>query len=177
MKMSTAIAAAGAALMTAAPLSAQAKFQDIGELDVMVAAYLGAPAGQPGGATAPIDRRLRLTQCPGQVAIDVPTARYATVRCDQIGWRIRVPVSAMGAQMTANQSAPVQSAPVEPAQPMVLRNTMVQLIIERPGFSVTTQATALTQGSMGELVRVRLDDSRTVRSARVSAPGRATLIE
>ena len=177
MNKLTLIAIAAAAM--ASPVAAQS-FQDLAALDSEVAARLGAKIGEPGGATAPIDRRLRLQNCPGQVEIDVPTSRYATVRCEAIGWRIRVPLSAMaGGSFTATSDAPaaLASAPQPDAQPMVLRGTQVQVVVERPGFSVSSQATAMGQGALGEEIRVRLSDSRTLRTARVTGPSRAVLID
>ena len=44
----------------ALPLLAAAPFADPAAIDMAVAAFTGAEAGAPGGATVPADRRLRL---------------------------------------------------------------------------------------------------------------------
>jgi hypothetical protein len=46
-----------ALLAVAAPAGAQA-FEDLGQLEMVVAAALGAGIGEPGGASRPLDRRL-----------------------------------------------------------------------------------------------------------------------
>ena len=48
------------ALLLAAPALAQSALADLSAIDAAVARFAGAPLGAPGGAAAPVDRRLRL---------------------------------------------------------------------------------------------------------------------
>ena len=79
--------------LIAAPALAAPQFEDLDLLEARITATLGAGIGQPGGPARPIDRRLRLAACPGPVSVEAPTLGAATVRCEQLGWRIRVPVT------------------------------------------------------------------------------------
>ena len=66
------------AVLAGAPALA-AGFTDLPSLDREVAAFTGAPQGAPGGAALPIDRRLRLAQCSGPLALSWYGSRRETV--------------------------------------------------------------------------------------------------
>ncbi|HTH27046.1 MAG TPA: flagellar protein, partial [Sphingobium sp.] len=74
--------------LLAGPAFAQG-FENLDRIDSLVATTVGADIGQPGGAIAPVDRRLRLVACPQIPAVEGPVFGAAIVRCDKIGWRIR----------------------------------------------------------------------------------------
>ena len=51
-------------------LAAAAGLADLDAIDRQVAAFTGAAVGQPGGAAAPVDRRLRLQTCTAPLAVN-----------------------------------------------------------------------------------------------------------
>lgn len=166
--MRKAIAATALLLdLAAVPVMAQIQhFEDINGLEAIVVGRLGASVGQPGGPVAPIDRRLKLAACPGTPIIEGPALGAATVRCEALGWRIRVPLRGTA---TANPSAP--------AAMLVRKGDPVELVASGPAFSVSTQMIADEDGARGDMIRVRADRksapivARIVDTGVVSAPG------
>ena len=136
----------------AAPLSAQG-FENLDRLDIRVAAALGANVGAPGGPAAPLDRRLRLAACPQPAEIGEPALGAVTIRCQPLGWRLRVPlVAAPPAQAPAQAAAaPVRAAPV------VRRGDQVELVAISASFTVSTLAVAEQDGAPGDRIRVRTE--------------------
>ena len=162
-------------LLTAAPALA-GNFQDLADLDVAVAAHMGADIGQPGGARAAIDRRLKLKACPEAPAVTGPVLGAAVVRCDPVGWSIRVPLTA-GAQSSSSASATGSSAARQPERDAVTRGQAVRLSVEGNGFSLSRTMIADATGKIGDLISVRADRSskpilaRIVDIGEVSVPG------
>ncbi|MFC3099905.1 flagella basal body P-ring formation protein FlgA [Altererythrobacter lauratis] len=164
-------------------LAAQAGgFADPAAIDAEIAAFTGAPAGSPGGARHPVDRRLRMAACPQPLALAWHGRRADMVRveCPAIaGWQIFVPVNAAASPATAIAAA----RPV----PVVERGQILTVAVEGRGFSVTQQAEALEAGAIGDWIRVRPDAQRgataTARTgsnreplrARITHPGRAVI--
>lgn len=147
-----------AILIAALPAVATAQagpFQDLAALERRLAIALGADIGQPGGPAAPIDRRMKLAACPAPVAIEPPFAGAVVLRCAEVGWRVRVPLLARGAQM---QQAAMASAP-RPARadPVIRRGDPVEIRAGQPGFSVSSQMIADQDGAPGDRIRVRAD--------------------
>lgn len=144
------------------------RFEDLNGLEALVVARLGAPVGQPGGPAAPIDRRLRLAACPDTPSIDAPAMGAVAVRCDAVGWRIRVPVSG-GARAGA--------MPVQNQQMLVRKGDPVQLVAGTANFTVSTMMIAEEDGARGDMIRVRADRksepvvARVVENGVVRAPG------
>ncbi|MFC3098938.1 flagella basal body P-ring formation protein FlgA [Alteraurantiacibacter palmitatis] len=163
-------------------LAAQAGgFADPGAIDAEIAAFTGAPAGSPGGARHPVDRRLRMAACPQPLALAWHGRRADMVRveCPAIaGWQIFVPVN----------SAPAAAAhaAARPA-PVVERGQILTVAVEGRGFSVSQQAEALEAGAIGDWIRVRPDAQRAANGsarpatnrepirARITHPGRAVI--
>ena len=56
-------------------LAAATSFADLAALDRQVALFTGAPVGAEGGATLPLDRRLRLRPCHSPIARLAPVLR------------------------------------------------------------------------------------------------------
>ena len=136
--------------MTLAALAilSAAAFADPAAIDRAVEEFTGAPAGVPGGARTPVDRRLRLSACPAPLALSWHgTARgNVVVQCPQApGWRIFVPVA--GGAMAA------ASAPA--AAPAVVRGDPVTIAVAGAGFSVSQPGEALESGAVGSWIRVR----------------------
>ena len=153
-------------IMLMAATAAQAQgFEDVGALDLRVAAALGAGIGEPGGAAAPIDRRLRLAACPRSVTIEAPTMGAATVRCEPLGWRIRVPLV----------RSMVATAAAEKAEPIVRKGDQVELTASSGSFTVSTVAIAEQDGAAGDRIRVRADAKAPAVIGLVTQEGRVSL--
>jgi flagellar basal body P-ring formation protein FlgA len=158
-------------LLAATPATAAPAFQNIDALEARLVNALGAGIGEPGGPAAPIDRRLKLGQCPGAVQIDPPAMGAVALRCAALNWRIRVPI----ARLAGTASAGGYSA--AKIDPVVRRGDPIDLVAETAGFSVTISATAQEDGAAGSRIRIRTDNARqpifaeVVDSGRVKLPG------
>lgn len=157
---------------TAIPALAQQKFENLDRIDSLVAMTVGANLGEPGGPIAPVDRRLRLAACPATPSIDGPVFGAAIVKCDALGWRIRVPLVAGGAAAASGpvpRSAPrmaAQRAPVS-REAVVKRGDPVQLTAGNTSFSISRAMVADEDGAIGETIRVREDKKSTPILAQV----------
>jgi len=162
-------------VMLAVPLPALAQsFENLEMLDNRVAAALGANIGEPGGATTPIDRRLRLLACPQPVEIGEPIAGALAVRCLPLGWRIRV--SIVGRPQASQAAASPSRAQARP-EPVVRRGDQIELVAIARGFTVSTLATAEQDGAPGDRIRVRTERrgapvmGQVLEDGRVALPG------
>lgn len=154
------IPAAWAALLVAVTPAGASGFADHAAIDRAVSAFTGAAAGTPGGARLPVDRRLRLADCPQQLALDWYGQRHDTVvvACPQAGgWRIFVPVS--------------NEAGGSGARAMIGRGDAVTISVRGRGFALSRQAQALEAGGEGDWVRVRPAGNGEPIRARVLRPG------
>nr|WP_245405718.1 flagella basal body P-ring formation protein FlgA [Sphingobium sp. Sx8-8] len=144
--------------MASQPAIAQQKFENLDRIDSLVAMTVGANVGEPGGPIAPVDRRLRLAACPATPNVEGPVFGAAIVKCDALGWRIRVPLVAGGA---AAASGPVaRYAPAMRAAPreaLVKKGDPVQLMAGNASFNVSRMMVADEDGALGETIRVRED--------------------
>lgn len=174
----TALAALLVAPAFAAPLPANAQaMQNLGEIDVLVAATMGAEVGQPGGARALVDRRLKLKACPDALEITGPDMGAAAVRCPTLGWRIRVPLdlAAGPGQATAARS-PQQRAAVGTGEAAIKRGEPILLTVYRPTFSLSRVMIADKDGRVGEVIPVRDEPRGKPIFVRIIEPGRATIL-
>ncbi len=162
--------------MTAAPALA-APFQDLTALDVAVSATMGAAIGEPGGARAPVDRRLKLKACPEAPEISGPVMGAAVIRCQPLGWAIRVPLltGAGGPANTARGGAATSAAPAREERDAVSRGQAVRLTVEGHGYSLSRTMIADKDGRIGDLVSVRADRSSKPVLARVTDIGEVTV--
>lgn len=168
------IAAMVLAVAAAQPALAQQKFENLDRLDGLVAMTVGANIGEPGGPVAPVDRRLRLAACPVTPSVEGPTFGAAIVKCDALGWRIRVPLSGGGA--AAGTVAPVARYGAVAARPaqrdlVVKRGDPVQLIAGNASFSVSRVMIADEDGAVGDTIRVREDKKAAPVLAQVVEMG------
>lgn len=154
-----------AAILLAAPALAAGGFQDLDALEIQTVATLGAGIGEPGGPARPIDRRLKLAACPGMVSIDPGQLGAATLRCEALGWRIRVPL-VRDTQATVMMAAK--------SEPVIRRGDQVELVALAGSFQVSTLATAEQDGAPGDRIRLRTD-RKTAVSGQVLADGRVAL--
>lgn len=120
------------------------------------------------------------------VEIPVPTTRLASgavVRAEDLritrvsasvakGEVVRDPTQAIGMQLkrsaTPNQPMPITDL-VRPA--VVARDSVVRIVLDAQGLSLSGQGTALEAGAMGERIRIRNPSSRAILEAQVIAPG------
>lgn len=155
------------ALLIGSAAHAQA-FEDPARLDRRIASALGAGIGEAGGAAAPVDRRLRLAACPAPTVVDAPAIGAATVRCEALGWRIRVPL--------VRSAEPPHPAAARP-EPVIRKGDQVELTAAGGGFQVSTLAIAEQDAAPGERIRVRPDRKAAavigvaMEDGRVALPG------
>ena len=135
------------ASLAAMPLAANG-FQDLAAIDTAVARFAGAQIGQSGGAQAPVDRQMRLAPCAAPLALDWYGAGETAVRvtCPG-GWRLFVPV------LRTRASDPVAETP-----PVISRRDMLRVEAGGAGFRVSRSGEALEEGSVGQAIRVKIDD-------------------
>ncbi len=157
-----------------APAQAQ-MFENLDRLDSIVAMTVGANVGQPGGAVAPVDRRLKLAACPDMPQVSGPVFGAAMIECKPIGWRIRVPLVPGGA-VAATPQAIARTAPAH-REIIVKRGDPVQLVAGGEAFSVSRMMVADEDGAVGDMIRVREDRksspvlAQVAESGMVRAPG------
>lgn len=171
----TKIAAALFATSLATGPAIAGEFQDLEALDVAVAASMGAEIGQPNGARAPVDRRLKLKPCPEQPVVSGPVLGAAVIRCETIGWSIRVPLTAATPNATRS-AAPARHAAAAPAdRDAVIRGQAVRLTVEGSNFALSQTMTADRSGRVGEMIPVRLDRRSKPVMARIIGVGEVSL--
>ena len=132
------------ALAVALPLS----FEDLGDIDARIAAI---------GSAAPVDRRLKLPRCAVPADVAPAGGNAIAVRCPSLGWRILVPLLA---------------SPQNTSVPDIRKGDIVELNVEGEGFSVSTSATAVEDGRVGHVVRVRPSEGIAPVSVIVINAGR-----
>lgn len=158
---------AGAAFAAAGPDG----FENLDKLEGRLVGALDADIGQPGGPAAHIDRRLKLKPCPAPVTIDPPALGAVALRCETLGWRIRVPLTrGAGTAAAAAAFVPVAAAPAQPVA--IKRGDPVELTATRDGFTVTTEAVAQEDGRIGGRIRVRPSDKGAIVIGEVVDSGR-----
>lgn len=174
----SALAAMLMASVFAVPVPAMAQaMQNLGDIDILVAATMGAEAGEPGGARTLVDRRLKLKACPDALEITGPDMGAAAVRCPSLGWRIRVPLdlTAASGQAATPRNAQPRSAAGQ-GQEAVKRGEPILLTVERPMFSLSRVMIADKDGRVGEVIPVRDEPRGKPIFVRIVEPGRATIL-
>lgn len=152
-------------LAVAFPVPAHAQaLADPAAIDAEVVQFTGALQGTPGGASLPVDRRLKLAACRQPLALGWNGQRRDTVivQCpDAGGWRLFVPV--------------IAAAPALPAAAAVARGEAVTISVAGPGFSVSQPGEALEGGPVGGWIRVRPVGRTEPLRAQVVRPGLVTV--
>lgn len=164
-----------AALLSAPALAQQGQFADPAAIDAEVAAFTGAGIGMPGGARHPVDRRLRLAQCPQSLSLawHGQAADMVRIECPAgAGWRVFVPVNR--GSVTAPNTTMAAAVQAEP-QVVVERGQVMTIIVEGRGFAVSQQGEALEDGAIGSWIRIRPEGNREVIRAQVRTPQRAVI--
>jgi flagella basal body P-ring formation protein FlgA len=154
-----------AAACCAAPATAQS-FEDLDLLEGRIVDTLAAAIGEPGGPARPLDRRLRLAPCPEAAVIDAPALGAVAVRCQALGWRIRVPLAAGS---VAQGAAPVRN------EPIIRRGDQVEIVALSSSFTVSTVGVAEQDGAPGDRIRVRTERRNAPFVGQVLADGRVSL--
>ena len=151
------------AMGLSAPAQAQAPYTNLAAIDRAVAAFTGAVIGLPGGASLPVDRRLRLTQCSAPFELSWRGGRHDTVvvQCPDPGsWHLFVPVHTQAGQGGGNA---------------VDRGDSVTIAVTGDGFSVSQPGEAMEAGAVGDWIRVRGVKDGSPRAdpmrARIVRPG------
>ncbi len=157
-----------AAILTALSMPAHAadgRFADPAAIDREVEQFTGAAIGTPGGARAPVDRRLRLARCSSYLAIELYGSRgdSVAVRCpDAGGWRIFVPLVKI---------ATVAARSAE----LVSRGDSVSIAIEGRGFSILQTGEAMEGGGAGDWIAVQPPGKVETVRARIERPGKVVI--
>ncbi len=141
-------------------------FEDLDALEMRVSAALGAGMGEPGGPVRPIDRRLKLRPCPKAAEVEAPALGAVTVRCQPLGWRIRIPLE---------RAAAALSPVAVKAEPIIRKGDQVELTAGSSGFTVSTIAAAEQDGAPGDRIRVRSEGKKGVVIGVVTEDGRVSL--
>ena len=161
-----------ASALVAVLLAAAGPVEDLAALDLRIAEFAGAAIGEDGGATQPLDRRLKLRPCGDPVDIAWRSEQRDTLvlQCpDAGGWRLYMPVRPLPS------AAAAQAAP----QIAVQRGDAVTISIAGQGFSISRPGEALESGAVGDWVKVRpaIPGNRRadIMRARITGPGVVTL--
>lgn len=133
-------------LLVAAP----AAFEDLEILDERISAV--------SQSAEPVDKRLKLAECPQDPIIAPPVGGAIVVRCPEIGWRLRVPVKD-------------RADPARTAEMVVRKGEMVECVSGGPGFAVSTSMIAMENAGIGQPVRVKSPSSPILVTAIVQARG------
>ena len=167
-KLSIILAASGIATTAHAQ-----QFENLDRLDSIVAMSVGANIGEPGGAVAPVDRRLKLAACPQVPQMSGMMFGAAMIECKAQGWRIRVPLYPGGQQqpLAAMQQASYGRPAAIQKQVVVKKGDPVQLIAGGSAFMVTRMMIADEDGAAGDMIRVREDKKSDPVMARVQESG------
>lgn len=149
-----------ACALCSAPAYAQG-FENLDVLQARVVGALGAGIGEPGGPASPLDRRMKLAACPELAVFEAPQLGAVTIRCEPLGWRIRVPLV---------RSASIETAAVK-ALPAVRKGDQVELRASGGAFQVSMVAIAEEDGAPGDRIRVRHGPKEPAVIAEVDGPG------
>ncbi len=160
------------AQVAAAPAFAAAGadgFENLDKLEGRLIGALDAGIGQPGGPATHIDRRLKLQPCPVAATIDPPALGAVALRCEPLGWRIRVPLTKTPGQVAAMTAGVQAASPASLQPPVIKRGDPVELAATRDGFTVATEAVAQEDGRIGGRIRVRPEKGNIVIGEVVDA--------
>lgn len=157
----------------AAPAFAAAPIVDHTALDRAVQSFTGSAIGAPGGATAPVDRRLRLTACGADVRLSWRTARRDTVLLEcpvGTGWRLFVPVVPVNATMAFAPQTRQEIGAVA-----VAKGDMVTIEIKGTGFTISQGGQAMEAGPVGSWIKIKAGAKNEVVTGQVMRPGLVSL--
>lgn len=160
-----------ACLPMAAANTAVQDWASVDQETQMIARALGREA-------TPIDRRIKLAKCPEKPNVMATDSSNLAVRCEALGWRLRVAMRGQGHEASIPYA--VQTANALPnreraAPPVVKRGDVVRISIETQQYAVSYPATATQDGRTGEAISFRGADPKNNIVAIITGPGRATI--
>ena len=148
-------------------------FEDLTKLEGRVVGALDADVGTPGGPVTHLDRRLKLQPCPTPATIDPPALGAVALRCEALGWRIRVPLTRVPTQALAVATNPMPYQPAQPTTPaLIKRGDPIELVAGNGGFTVSTSAIAQEDGRLGGRIRVKSSAQNQILIGMVEDSGR-----
>lgn len=110
----------------------------------------------------PVDKRLKLAECPADPIISTAVDNAVVVRCPALGWRLRVRVRSV-------------SRAAETGQIVIRKGDLIECISGGPGFSVSTQLIAMDDARVGQTLRVKSPTSSVLLTAVAKSQGQAAL--
>jgi flagella basal body P-ring formation protein FlgA len=125
-------------------------WQNLDAVDAAVTAAVG-----PGAR--PLDRRMKLANCPEAVTVGTVIAGSVTVACASLGWRVRVRVT---------ESAVAVAGPV-----LMRKDDPVSVVTGQAGFTASVSGIADGEGRLGDRVRVRTGRGAAVIVGLIADPG------
>ncbi len=109
-----------------------------------------------GFVARPVDRGLRLAPCPEALSAAILGTSAVAIRCDRLGWRVRVP--AIAGTATAN------------AARVIDRGDLVTVEFVGSHFTVNASGIAMSDAAVGGAVRVKIgQNARPVTGEAVEA--------
>jgi flagella basal body P-ring formation protein FlgA len=151
-----------AAALAAQPVSRP--FTPVDEIDRLVAGFTGYSIGEPGGARAPVDRRLRLAGC----ATPLQAEWHGTARTT-----VKVSCPAPGRwHMFVSLLPPHQEAP---DRMVVQRGDALVLEIAGRGFTIQQRGVAAQAGAVGDWIEIRTQRAGVSVRGQIVRPGHAVL--
>jgi flagella basal body P-ring formation protein FlgA len=159
------VGAFGVALVV--PVKAATPIVDHGALDSAIQRFTGYALGAPGGAAAPIDRRLRLMPCGSDVRLSWRSLRRDTVVLEcavGAGWKLFVPVVPTNAVMGGG-------AVVEAGVLAVAKGDVVTIEVKGTGFSISQGGQAMEPGAVGSWIRIKTAGKGEVLTCQIMRRG------
>lgn len=161
------LAGLAACAAAASPATAQQANEDWQTIDVLT----DMVANAMGRSATPVDRRIKLARCPEQASVTAVDAHTLAVRCNSLGWRLRVPMTGPAGATQAGFARPAAAAPV------IRRGDNVRVTIDTESFSISYAAVAAEDGRVGETIALRGSDAKSMLSAIVTGAGRARIAD
>jgi flagellar basal body P-ring formation protein FlgA len=162
-----------ALVAAAVPAQAAAPVVDHVALDRAIQSFTGSAIGAPGGATAPVDRRLRLSSCAGDVRLAWRSPRRDTVilECPMgTGWKLFVPVVPTNAVMAV---APQTRSEI--GATAIAKGDMVTVEVRGTGFSISQGGQAMEAGPVGSWIKIKSGGKGEVITCQIVRPGLVSL--
>jgi len=156
----------------AAPALAASPVIDHGALDRAVQSFTGNPLGTPGGAAAPIDRRLRLASCATDLRMSWRSVRRDTVVLEcpvGTGWKLFVPVVPVNAVMGATPANPGIAAASAPFA--IAKGDVVTIEVKGTGFTISQGGQAMEAGPVGSWIKIKAGSKGEVLTGQIVRPG------
>lgn len=162
-------------LLTATPAVAAQNFQSTAQLDEAVVQFTGASIGMDGGATMPVDPRLKLTKCA------MPQFNWLSERQDAVvitcmapAWKVYVPVRRL-VRAVPERAAPMAAAAAAKPEPVIRRGDPIMVEAGAEGFSITRDGVAMGDAPVGGRLLVKIDPAKPPIQAIAMESGRAAL--